>query len=574
MCQSAQGRPNGQPGTPLPGGSSVATRISAPVSSTPSEAQALSTSRVMASLFPDGRTIAASPEDRAGGSVRQQGWTIEAWTPPPGVHTTERAATALRRLPGLAWLDSALPHPQRGRWSILAALPRWTLSARGRRIRRATTGRVEEFEGDPIAVAAEAIEAEQRAWEAAGAPASVSLPFVGGAIGYLGFELARHIERLPATTLDDVGAPDLALGWYDAALVWDGSEQRGWLAGAPEAVASLREQLACIEDLGPLADGAASGAWTPFPESPDRLARFEPNLTRGEYLERAEAARRYIAAGDIYQVNLSQRFCAPLPVPGFEAYRRLRRASPAPFAAYLDVTDGADAGVEVLSSSPERLLLVDGERLETRPIKGTRPRGRDAAEDARLAAELRASAKDAAEHVMIVDLERNDLGRIAEVGSVAVPQLARLESYSHVHHLTSSVTARRRRGVGLDATLRAMLPGGSISGAPKIRALEIIDELEPTVRGVYTGAIGYFSAHGRSDLNVAIRTITVAGGRAYAHVGGAIVHDSVVEAEYRETLDKARGMARALGVLLPDEQPPGETAPEWRVPAGAVAGVR
>ena len=498
--------------------------------------------------------------------MRQRGWTIEAWTPPPEGDAPERAAMALRRLPGLAWLDSALPHPQRGRWSILAARPRWTLSARGRRIRRASADGVEEFEGDPIAVATQAIEAGQREWEAA-APASAataSLPFAGGAIGYLGFELARHIERLPATTVDDVGAPDLALGWYDAALVWDGTEQRGWLSGAAEAVAALREQLRCIED----ADAPAE-----CEPAPRRLARFEPNMKRGEYLERAEAARRYIAAGDIYQVNLSQRFCAPLPIPGFEAYRRLRRASPAPFAAYLDATAGTDGGVEVLSSSPERLLLVDGDRLETRPIKGTRPRGIDAVEDARLAAELRASAKDAAEHVMIVDLERNDLGRIAETGSVAVPQLAQLESYSHVHHLTSSVTARRRRGVGLDATLRAMLPGGSISGAPKIRALEIIDELEPTVRGVYTGAIGYFSAHGRSDLNVAIRTITVAGGRAYAHVGGAIVHDSVVEAEYQETLDKARGMARALGVLLPDEAPPADPLPDRRVPAAAAASV-
>ncbi len=508
--------------------------------------------------------------------MRQRGWTIEAWTP-PGADAMERAALALRPLPGLAWLDSALPHPRRGRWSILAARPRWTLSARARRIRRASAGGAEEFEGDPIAVAARAIEAEQREWErAAGASAArAALPFAGGAIGYLGFELARHIERLPATTFDDVGAPDLALGWYDAALVWDGVARRGWLSGAPRAVAALRSELACIEETGaPEAFDCLASPLAALPGGPPRGARFEPNMERGEYLERAEAARRYIAAGDIYQVNLSQRFRAPLPVPGFEAYRRLRRASPAPFAAYLDATDGPGGGVEVLSSSPERLLLVDGERLETRPIKGTRPRGRDAAEDARLAAELRASAKDAAEHVMIVDLERNDLGRIAEVGSVAVPRLARLESYSHVHHLTSSVTARRRRGVGLDATLRAMLPGGSISGAPKIRALEIIDELEPTVRGVYTGAIGYFSAHGRSDLNVAIRTITVAGGHAYAHAGGAIVHDSIVEAEYLETLDKARGMARALGVLLPDELPPEELTPRRRAPAAAVAGVR
>ena len=473
--------------------------------------------------------------------MRQQGWTIEAWAAGPGDDAPERAAAALRELPQLAWLDSALAHPRHGRWSILAARPRWTLTARGRRLRRASAEGIEEFDADPIAAAASAIEAEQAAWAGAGAALEAArLPFTGGAIGYLGFELARHIERLPATTVDDVGVPDLALSWYDAALIWDHDARRGWLTGTPQAVAVLREDL--VRGSPPRDCRSAA----------PRRGYLEPNLTRAEYLQRVAAARRYIAAGDIYQVNLSQRFCAPLPASGFEVYRRLRRVSPAPFASYLGAHAGP-AGVEVLSSSPERLVLIDGERLETRPIKGTRPRGRDAAEDARLAAELRASAKDAAEHVMIVDLERNDLGRIAEVGSVAVPELARLESYAHVHHLTSSVTARKRPGVGLDATLRAMLPGGSISGAPKIRALEIIDELEPTVRGVYTGAIGYFSAHGRCDLNVAIRTITVAGGHAYVHVGGAIVHDSEPEAEYRETLDKARGMARALGAALPDE---------------------
>ena len=486
--------------------------------------------------------------------MRQRGWVIEAWTPPPGGSATERAAMALQRHQNLAWIDSALPGSTRGRWSILACKPRWALRARGRRILHASVDGVEEFEGDPIAVAARAIEAGQQAWGAAtpapeaGAPA---LPFIGGAIGYLGFELARHIERLPATTRDDVGVPDLAIAWYDAALIWDGNEQRGWLGGTPQAVAQLREKLAAIKNSEPIPLG-----WGESQPLPGRPAHFEPNMERCEYLERVEAARRYIASGDIYQVNLSQRFRAPLAIAGFEAYRRLRRTSPAPFAAYINASARPGDGVEVLSSSPERLLLIDGELLETRPIKGTRPRGQNGLEDARLAAELRDSAKDAAEHVMIVDLERNDLGRIAETGSVTVPQFAQLESYSHVHQLTSSVTGCKRAGVGLDAILRAMLPGGSISGAPKIRALEIIDELEPTVRGVYTGAIGYFSAHGRCDLNVAIRTITVARGQAYAHVGGAIVHDSVAEAEYQETLHKARGMARALGALLPDELPP------------------
>jgi para-aminobenzoate synthetase component 1 len=411
---------------------------------------------------------------------------------------------------------------------------------------------VERHEGDPIAVVAERIEAEQGDFSAS-AESSIppGLPFAGGAIGYFGFELARHIESLPASTIDDIGAPDLAIGWYDAALVWDRLDQQGWLTGTPEAVAELSGHLA--EANVENASNSRPRDWIGNLNGP---TRFESNMEMSRYLAQVEAARRYIAAGDIYQVNLSQRFSAPLAISGFEAYLRLRRISPAPFAAYISAVAGESNSVEVLSSSPERLLLIDENRLETRPIKGTRPRGRNSDEDARLAEELQNSGKDAAEHAMIVDLERNDLGRIAETGSVAVPQFKRLESYSHVHQLTSSVTALGKAGVSLDSTLRAILPGGSISGAPKIRALEIIDELEPTARGIYTGAIGYISAHGRCDLNVAIRTITVAKGCAHCHVGSAIVHDSVAESEYQETLDKARGMARALDALLPDELPP------------------
>jgi para-aminobenzoate synthetase component 1 len=362
------------------------------------------------------------------------------------------------------------------------------------------------------------------------------LPFVSGAIGYLGFELGRQIERLPATTADDVGAADLAVGWYDAALLWDGEANCGYLVGAPDAVAELGGRL---EGAGPLPPCRQLVARTPL----------RSNLTRAEYREAVRRALAYIAAGDIYQVNLSQRFSVRVHASGLDLYRRLRDISPAPFAAYLSL-----AGVEVLSSSPERLLLADGERLETRPIKGTRPRGLTPEADARLASELQASMKDRAEHVMIVDLERNDLGRIAETGSVEVPELAALETYAQVHHLTSTVAAHRRADANLEAVLRAIFPGGSVTGAPKIRALDIIDELEPTVRGVYTGAIGYISAHGRVDLNVAIRTITLLGGFAHAQVGGAIVADSDPDAEYRETLDKARGMASALGALLPADE--------------------
>ena len=447
------------------------------------------------------------------------------------------AARLLRGRAGLVWLDSAdRSSPERGRWSVVASDPRWTLVAYRDDLLLAGACGPRRLEGGALRAFVDLVEGEGLA-----SPVSVDgveLPFVGGAIGYLGFELGREIERLPATTADDVGAPELAFGWYDAAVVEDHETGRTWLVGRPDAVAALRRRLTMSSAVTSQASSV--------------VAVLRSNFSRERYLAAVERAREYIEAGDIYQVNLSQRFSAPCGTGGLDVYQRLRALSPAPFAAYLDFR-GELASVEVLSSSPERFLLADRDRLETRPIKGTRPRGETPEQDRALADELQQSTKDRAEHVMIVDLERNDLGRVAVTGTVQVPELATLESYAQVHHLTSVVSAQRRADVGLEDLLRATFPGGSISGAPKIRALEIIDELEPTVRGVYTGAIGYVSAHGRLDLNIAIRTITLADGVAHLHVGGAIVHDSDPEAEYQETLDKARGMARALQVSLPDE---------------------
>jgi para-aminobenzoate synthetase component 1 len=251
--------------------------------------------------------------------------------------------------------------------------------------------------------------------------------------------------------------------------------------------------------------------------------------------------KAYIASGDVYQVNLTQRFAAPLPCPPYALYQRLRERSPAPFAAYLSF-----GPVQVVSSSPERFLTVRGRQVETRPIKGTRPRSADPAADARLAAELLASEKDRAELLMIVDLERNDLGRVCTYGSVQVEKLWQLESHPTVHHLVATVSGTLRPEVDVIDCVAACFPGGSITGAPKIRAMQIIDELEPHRRHVYTGAIGYLGFDGNADLNIAIRTLTCVGGQAYYHVGGGIVWDSNPSAEYQETLDKGRAMHEAL----------------------------
>jgi para-aminobenzoate synthetase component 1 len=263
---------------------------------------------------------------------------------------------------------------------------------------------------------------------------------------------------------------------------------------------------------------------------------------RDQYLSAVVRAKEYIAAGDIFQVNLSQRFEAQGEFDPLELYQRLKKISPAPFAAYL----GLGNGEALISASPEWFYQTRGDRITTRPIKGTRPRGKTPEDDARLATELQASAKDRAELTMIVDLERNDLGRVCRYGSVKVVDPLTIESYAQVHHLVATIEGRLRPDVGPVDVVRAMFPGGSITGAPKIRAMEIIDELEPTRRSVYTGAIGYFSRGGSSAFNIAIRTMLVEGGRASYQVGGGIVADSEPEAEYEETLHKGQAMRDVL----------------------------
>ena len=445
------------------------------------------------------------------------------------------AFEVVRGLPWPVLLDSAAGGSRLGRRSYVAADPYLRLSSKDGRI---TLGE-RSFTGDPFAV----LQRAARHYHLDHDPA-LPAPFQTGAMGWFGYDLAHHLERLPHPALDDLAFPDLAVGFYDTVLAFDGQERRAWLmsSGWPEATpeASMHRRKARADRFEGLLAGA--GDPEPAPEIQGEV-RIGSNFTRGTYEAAVDRVVEYILAGDIFQANLSQRFLAELPqgLDGWGLYRRLRQRNPAPFASYLDL-----GGVEIVSASPERFLELRGRRVETRPIKGTRPRGSTPEEDARLAAELLASEKDRAENVMIVDLLRNDLSRVCRDHSVLTPEICVLESFATVHHLVSTVTGELRPGLDAVDLLRATFPGGSITGAPKIRAMEIIAELEPTRRGPYCGAIGWLGGDGWMDTSITIRTYAIKDGMVAFQAGGGIVADSDPAAEYEETLDKARALIEAL----------------------------
>lgn len=373
-------------------------------------------------------------------------------------------------------------------------------------------------------------------------------PFIGGGVGYLAYDLCHFIENLPASVTDDLLLPDCYFCFYDRVLAYDHLEEKWYLSlidfsnsqgsRSEKAVGkkireSEEELLAAIKYAQKFECNLVNGK------------KFRPvlvsNFTKKEYLRAVKKAKEYIYAGDIYQVNLSQRFHTKLPMKPFQLFKKLRSINPAPFACYLNLD-----GLTIVSSSPERFLKLEGDFIQTRPIKGTRPRGRDAKEDQRLKTELVKSEKDRAELNMIVDLERNDIGRVCDYGSVRVAEHAIVEAYSTVFHLVSTIEGRLLQRYNCVDLLKACFPGGSITGAPKIRAMEIIDELEPTARSIYTGSIGYIGFDRRMDMNIAIRTFLIKGEDVYFQVGGGIVADSTLEGEYDETLDKAKALIQSL----------------------------
>lgn len=481
----------------------------------------------------------------------------EIAAPPPAV-----ACARFVDLPYCLLLESASVHEPLGRHSFLMADPFRVLRGKGSQVELLRPGRApRRCNGDPFD-ALHAVLARYQTQPVQGLP-----PFQGGAAGYLGYDLLHHLERVPPPPCDDLSLPDLCIGLYDWVLAWDHVRERCWListglpafeprdrrARAALRAARVRNRLAGRvrrprpdERRHAYRDRAVVRAASGPRESPARwpVARMPgvvSTFSHTDYLEIVERARDYILAGDIFQANLSQRLETPWRASPFELYRRLRRCNPAAFAAYMDIGEAT-----LVSASPERFLRLDGDDVETRPIKGTVSRGLTPMHDLALERALLDSEKDRAENVMIVDLLRNDLSRVCRDHTVRVPELWAVDRLPNVQHLVSTVTGRLRAGLGAVDLLKATFPGGSITGAPKVRAMEIIHELERTRRNVYTGAIGYVGFDGAMDTSIAIRTVVVRRGTAYFQVGGGIVADSEPEREYLETLAKAEGLVAAL----------------------------
>lgn len=366
---------------------------------------------------------------------------------------------------------------------------------------------------------------------------NTDLPFVGGAVGYLSYDIGNYIEKLPRTATDDTQVYDLYFCLYNFAIVVDHLECKKYIA-TPDI--DIEKEKIIIEEIENIIINS---------QKKDIDVRYEEvigsrlvsNFKKSDYIDSINKIREYIKSGDIYQANLTQRFEGNTNLSSYFLYKRLREVSKAPFAAYLNFDD-----YQVLSNSPERFIkCIDG-KIETRPIKGTRPRGNTKEEDIRLQEELKNSEKDKSELLMIVDLERNDLGKVSKIGTVKVPELFVIEPYANVSHLVATVTGELEDSLDSIDVLKATFPGGSITGAPKIRAMEIIDELEPTQRNVYTGSVGYIGFNGDMDFNIAIRTLIKKDEKIYFQVGGGITWDSNPEDEYQETLDKAKSIMEAV----------------------------
>lgn len=424
----------------------------------------------------------------------------------------------MRHAPGAVLLDSGRPIADRGRFDIVSAWPDESLAACADETGAAFLQRLRD--------SLERLGVAQL-------PNDCPLPFAGGLIGYLGYDFGRRLEPLPCATVDDLHLPDARLGVYAWALISDHQQRTSQLIFHPTVSKQERQRLLALfmdDSISGLPTFALTGS-------------FQANLTASDYRSAFQHIQAYIQAGDCYQVNFAQRFQASFEGDPWAAYCALRKACPTPFSGYMTLPGDNNA---VLSLSPERFVKVSSRQVETRPIKGTRPRGADAVEDAAYAAELMASDKDRAENLMIVDLLRNDLGRSCRIGSVKVPELFSLESYPNVHHLVSSVTGELADGNDALDLIAGSFPGGSITGAPKIRAMQIIEELEPTRRALYCGSLMYLDVRGEMDSSIAIRSLLAIDRQICCWGGGGIVADSECESEYQESITKVRILLETL----------------------------
>lgn len=452
---------------------------------------------------------------------------VRPWQPPPGVKDLEAVFAPFRQRPYAMLLLSGGDLDCAGH-SLMGWDPFMVMESKEDRVQIKAGRRRRHWTANPFTV----LEDLLGALELLGAPPVV--PFAAGGLGFFSYDLKNHLEKLPTTAKDDLGLPDLVLAFPRRVLVHDRRTNRFqeveilWEDSSGQLYAPAAETI----PAGTLESGTLE------------VGELRSNFSPYGYLQAVSAIREYIKSGDVYQVNLSQRFSFPLKGDPYILFRRLFALNPAPFYAYLNCGD-----LVVLSTSMERFLFRREDYLETRPIKGTRPRGRTPEEDAAHRKELAESPKDDAELSMIVDLLRNDLGKVCRPRSVRVAEHKRLEAYQNVYHLVSIVTGILKAGTSHVDILRATFPGGSITGCPKIRAMEIIDELEPTVRHVYTGALGYLGLHRNLDLNVAIRTAIIARGWGHFSVGGGVVYDSDEVAEYEETLHKGRTLFKVMETL-------------------------
>jgi para-aminobenzoate synthetase component 1 len=434
---------------------------------------------------------------------------------------------AIRHAPGAVLLDSARPGAERGRFDLLSA---WPLQQLHTAVGESGTGFIQR------------LRASLSQLGTAQLPDGCELPFAGGLIGYLSYDFGRRLEAFEVAATDDLHLPDAQLGLYAWALINDHLLQTTQLVFHPSLQEHERRRLAEIF----VATGKSAGAPSSHEIQPFKLDHeMKADWTPAQYRSAFERIQAYIQAGDCYQINLTQRFRAPCQGDAWSAYRALRAACPTPFSAFMPLADGST----LLSLSPERFIQARQGQVEARPIKGTRPRGATPAQDAANGAELLASAKDRAENLMIVDLLRNDLGRTCRIGSVKVPELFALESYPNVHHMVSSVTGTLAADKDALDLIAGSFPGGSITGAPKIRAMQIIDEVEPHHRGFYCGSMLHMDVRGEMDSSIAIRSLLIKDGQISCWGGGAVVADSNWQDEYAESLTKVQVLLDTLQQL-------------------------